>query len=80
MQNFRNTYCFVQAFKSDVTNVTNVNMINRRQYLTVLHFDLCAVQCDNLDHYKKGVVPQKMFPISYVKVCITNSPVLTQDR
>ena len=45
-------------------------MRNRTQYLTVLHFDLCGVQGDKLDHYRKGAVPeQQMFPISYVKGC-----------
>ena len=45
-------------------------MRNRTQYLTVLQFDLCGVQGDKLDHYRKGAVPeQQMFPISYVKGC-----------
>ena len=45
-------------------------MRNRTQYLTVLQFDLCCVQGDKLDHYRKGAVPeQQMFPISYVKGC-----------
>ena len=45
-------------------------MRNRTQYLTVLQFDLCDVQGDKLDHYRKGAVPeQQMFPISYVKGC-----------
>ena len=49
---------------------TVVNMRNRTQYLTVLQFDLCGVQGDKLDHYRKGAVPeQQMFPISYVKGC-----------
>ena len=49
---------------------TVVNMRNRTQYLTVLQFDLCGVQDDKLDHYRKGAVPeQQMFPISYVKGC-----------
>ena len=42
----------------------------RTQYLTVLQFDLCGVQGDKLDHYRKGAVPeQQIFPISYVKGC-----------
>ena len=49
---------------------TVVNMRNRTQYLTVLQLDLCGVQGDKLDHYRKGAVPeQQMFPISYVKGC-----------
>ena len=49
---------------------TVVNMRNRTQFLTVLQFDLCGVQGDKLDHYRKGAVPeQQMFPISYVKGC-----------
>ena len=45
-------------------------MRNGTQYLTVLQFDLCGVQGDKLDHYRKGAVPeQQMFPISYVKGC-----------
>ena len=45
-------------------------MRNRTLYLTVLQFDLCGIQGDKLDHYRKGAVPeQQMFPISYVKGC-----------
>ena len=45
-------------------------MRNRTQSLTVLQFDLCGVQGDKFDHYRKGAVPeQQMFPISYVKGC-----------
>ena len=60
---------FLAAFVFDVTTEV-VNMRNRTQYLTMLQFDLCGVQGDKLDHYRKGAVPeQQMFPISYVKGC-----------
>ena len=61
--------CFLPLW-SLMLQQTVVNMRNRTQYLTVLQFDLCGVQGDKLDHYRKGAVPeQQMFPISYVKGC-----------
>ena len=38
---------------------TVVNMRNRTLYLTVLQFDLCGVQGDKLDHYRKGADSSK---------------------
>ena len=70
---FRAKQMFFAAFvfvKTLMLQQTVVNMRNRTQYLTVLQFDLCGVQGDKLDHYRKGAVPeQQMFPISYVKGC-----------
>ena len=61
--------CFLPLL-SLMLQQTVVNMRNRTQYLTVLQFDLCGVQGDKLDHYRKGAVPeQQMFCISYVKGC-----------
>ena len=61
--------CFLPLL-SLMLQQTVVNMRNRTQYLTVLQFDLCCVQGDKLDHYRKGaVLEQQMFPISYVKGC-----------
>ena len=67
--NPRPSKCFLPLL-SLMLQQTVVNMRNRTQYLTVLQFDLCGVQGDKLDHYRKGAVPeQQMFPISYVKGC-----------